>query len=281
MRIFSVGLGALLFALSSFADAQHRSNLEKSDRVTDTKNPFEGISRDRFHSRNRMRLIEANDGLPIVRRPKRQLEVNSIRTIGLWTSLSQLRRSPLETFSESFVESSKRRKPSGPRDCHNRHSGLDDQLAREIEPVRVGDLLGRLSDFFFKESPQMPCAYAQPCGESVLACLIKLISGDELKRPLHDRFLSPPRRRERGTFGTAPQTRSVSRQLRRGGIGEELNVLALRSGWTNGPAVNTSSFHRNEEFAVEAAVSCEHSVIKIVHRDHSIEANEAWAQGAD
>ena len=182
---------------------------------------------------------------------------------------------------ESFIESSERGKAGGPRDRHHRHPGLDNQLAREIEPVVVGDLFRRLTDFFFKESTQVPCAHTQSFGESLLVCLMKLIPGDELEGPLNHRFLSPPRGRERSAFGAAPQTRSVSRQLRRGGIGEELDILSLRSRRTNGPAVNTRGLHRDEEFAVEAVVSGEHGFIKIVHRKHSIGANGAWVQDTD
>jgi hypothetical protein len=220
-----------------------------------------------------MRLKESNNGLPIVRRSERKLKLDFVSVIGPQASLPQLRGSSMKAFLESSIESSERGKTGGPRHRHNRHSRFNDQLAGEIEPVVVRDLFRRLADFFLKESAQMSCAHTQAFGEPLLVRLMKLIPGDELERPLNDRFFSPPRRRQRSTFRTAPQTRSVSCQLRRGGVGEELDVLALRSRRTNRPAVNTCRLHRDEEFAVETAVPCEHGLIKIVHRKPSIGAN--------
>jgi hypothetical protein len=61
-----------------FRRANHWLNLQESDGVADAKNPLEGIFRDAFNSRNRVRPVESNDGLPIVRRPKRKLELDAV-----------------------------------------------------------------------------------------------------------------------------------------------------------------------------------------------------------
>jgi hypothetical protein len=95
---------------------------------------------------------------------------------------------------------------------------------------------------------------------------MELVSSDELKRSLNNRFLAPPRRRERRTFRPAPQTRAVSRQFRRRRVREELDVFAFRSCRTNRTAVYARGLCRNEEFTVEAVVSGEQGLVKIVHR---------------
>ena len=61
----------------------HRLNLEESNRAADTRNPLEAIWRNAFNSQNRMRLIELNDHLPIVRRPKGKPELDSVSAVAL------------------------------------------------------------------------------------------------------------------------------------------------------------------------------------------------------
>ncbi|HEY7556239.1 MAG TPA: hypothetical protein VIH18_15665 [Candidatus Binatia bacterium] len=181
---------------------------------------------------------------------------------------------------ESIIESPEGRKAGGPRDGHDRHFGLHNQLAREIEPVVVGDSLGCLTDFFFKESSQMPRAQTQPFGEPVFVCLMELVSGDELERSLNDGLLAPPSWRQGSALGAASQTWSISRQFRRSGVGEELDVFALRSRRTNWPAVNTRGLDRNEKFTVEPVVSRQHGFVKVGHHKSSIGVNDAGAQDA-
>lgn len=181
---------------------------------------------------------------------------------------------------ESVIESPEGRKAGTPCHRHDRHFGLDNQLAREIEPVVVGDLLRGLADFFLKQSSQVPRAQAQSFGELGFVCLMELVSGDELERSLNDGLLSPPGGRQRSAFRPASQTRSISGQFRRGGVRKELDIFALRSRWTNRPAVNTGGLDRNEEFTIEAVIPRQHGLVKIAHYESSIEVNEAPAQYA-
>ena len=78
------------------------------------------------------------------------------------------------------------------RDCHERDVGLDNQFAREIESVVIGNLFWRLTDLLFEQSAQMPRAHAQAGGELLFVRSMKFVSSDKRERPLDDRFLTGP-----------------------------------------------------------------------------------------
>jgi hypothetical protein len=63
--------------------AGQRLNPEKADRAINAKNSLKGIFHDPFNSRDRMRLVEPNDGLPIVRRLEMKIQLDLISAIVL------------------------------------------------------------------------------------------------------------------------------------------------------------------------------------------------------
>jgi len=63
--------------------AGHRLNPEKADRAINAKNSLKGIFHDPFNSRDGMRLVEPNDGLPIVRRLKMKIQLDLVSAIVL------------------------------------------------------------------------------------------------------------------------------------------------------------------------------------------------------
>jgi hypothetical protein len=95
---------------------------------------------------------------------------------------------------ECVVETSGGTKTSRSGDRHQRHVALDDQLSSEVKPVVVGNLLGSLTDLFFKKPPQVSCAHSQPGGKLIFVGVMKLVSRYEFECPLHYRFFSKPGR---------------------------------------------------------------------------------------
>jgi hypothetical protein len=58
-------------------------NPEKADRAINAKNALKGIFHDPFNPRDRMRLVEPNDGLPIVRRLEMKIQLDLVSAIVL------------------------------------------------------------------------------------------------------------------------------------------------------------------------------------------------------
>src|SRR5262250_1561480 len=105
------------------------------------------------------------------------------------------REGALEALLKSIIEASERGKACGARHRHYRHGSFNDQSAREIEPVGVGDLFWRPPNFVFKKPAQMPRAHAQSLGKLLLVnMMMKRVVSDEFQCPLNHSLLSPPSR---------------------------------------------------------------------------------------
>lgn len=67
------------------APAGDGQNRDRADSLAETKHTREGIVRNAFDPRDRMRLKEMNDALPVIGRLVRQIDLEAVFTASPWT----------------------------------------------------------------------------------------------------------------------------------------------------------------------------------------------------
>ncbi len=208
-----------------------------------------------LHAVDRAAAEEREHRVPIVRRPKRELERERRGKRAAAARIAQPpRRHPVARL-EQRVEAAHAREPARERDLGHRQRRVGEKPLREQQPLRLRVLDRRNAELGIEDPPQMAARHADALGQMLDAAGVEHAVLDQVDGALREPRDRVDARIAGGELGPAAQARPVAFHLGGRGAREEVTVLAARQPHrADGPAVDARRRHADEEPSVEAGI---------------------------